>query len=267
MTLGEKIAKQRKDLHYTQEQFADLLGVSRQAVSKWEADTAYPETDKLVRMGKLFGCSMDYLLYDDCVDKTGTPAVEASEHAGIQDRLQRCFCEHKSEKTVFGLPLYHIGRHAKGFFAIGLSANGVFAIGLRAAGVFSLGLLSFGLVSVGMLSLGLVGLGILALGLLSAGSIAAGLVTFGAVSLGVVALGALSVGEFAFGALAIGKYLAMGDHAYAMIAAGDTQAMGELYHTVGQLTSGEKAEMAALLDSCVPTYLGWAKGIARLFLL
>ena len=54
MTLGEKIAKQRKDLNYTQEQLADILGVSRQSISKWESDIAYPETDKLVKMGKLF---------------------------------------------------------------------------------------------------------------------------------------------------------------------------------------------------------------------
>ena len=35
MTLGEKIAKQRKELNYTQEQLADVLGVSRQSISKW----------------------------------------------------------------------------------------------------------------------------------------------------------------------------------------------------------------------------------------
>ena len=50
MTLGEKIAKQRKENNYTQEQLADLLGVSRQSVSKWESDLAYPETDKLIRL-------------------------------------------------------------------------------------------------------------------------------------------------------------------------------------------------------------------------
>ena len=69
MTLGEKIVKQRKDLEYTQEQLAEILGVSRQSVSKWESDLAYPETDKLIKMGKLFDCSMDYLLIDDITEK------------------------------------------------------------------------------------------------------------------------------------------------------------------------------------------------------
>lgn len=69
MTLGEKITKQRKELNYTQEQLADILGVSRQSVSKWESDIAYPETDKLIELGKLFDCSMDYLLKEDVTEK------------------------------------------------------------------------------------------------------------------------------------------------------------------------------------------------------
>ena len=49
MTLGEKLSKLRKEYNYTQEQLADILGVSRQSISKWESDIAYPETDKLIR--------------------------------------------------------------------------------------------------------------------------------------------------------------------------------------------------------------------------
>lgn len=72
MTLGGKIAKQRKELNYTQEQLADILGVSRQSISKWESDIAYPETDKLIELGKLFDCSMDYLLKENVTEKDGT---------------------------------------------------------------------------------------------------------------------------------------------------------------------------------------------------
>ena len=71
MTLGEKIAKQRKELNYTQEQLADILGVSRQSISKWESDITYPETDKLIELGKLFDCSMDYLLKEEITEKDG----------------------------------------------------------------------------------------------------------------------------------------------------------------------------------------------------
>ena len=71
MTLGEKIARQRKELNYTQEQLADVLGVSRQSISKWESDIAYPETDKIIELGKLFDCSMDYLLKEEITEKDG----------------------------------------------------------------------------------------------------------------------------------------------------------------------------------------------------
>ena len=65
MTLGDKLSRLRKENNYTQEQLADVLGVSRQAISKWESNITYPETDKLVRMSKLFHCTTDYLLLDE----------------------------------------------------------------------------------------------------------------------------------------------------------------------------------------------------------
>ncbi len=79
MTLGEKITKQRKELNYTQEQLADLLGVSRQSVSKWESDIAYPETEKLIELGKLFDCSMDYLLKEEVTEKDDVQASGFTE--------------------------------------------------------------------------------------------------------------------------------------------------------------------------------------------
>lgn len=52
MTTGEKLQKLRKDNNYTQEDLADVLNVSRQSISKWESDTAFPETDKLIVLSK-----------------------------------------------------------------------------------------------------------------------------------------------------------------------------------------------------------------------
>ena len=69
MTTGDKISKLRRENNYTQEQLAELLGVSRQAISKWESSLAYPETDKLIRLGELFDCSLDYLLKDSVEDR------------------------------------------------------------------------------------------------------------------------------------------------------------------------------------------------------
>ncbi len=72
MTFGEKLSKLRKENNYTQEQFSDILKVSRQSVSKWELDETYPETEKIIQIGKLFNCSMDYLLNENITEKTAT---------------------------------------------------------------------------------------------------------------------------------------------------------------------------------------------------
>ena len=64
MTLGEKITALRKDRNYSQEDLADILKVSRQAISKWENDLAIPDIDKIVLLSRLFKCSIDYLLLD-----------------------------------------------------------------------------------------------------------------------------------------------------------------------------------------------------------
>ena len=69
----------RKELNYTQEQLADILGVSRQSISKWESDIAYPETDKLIELGKLFDCSMDYLLKEEVTEKSGAQTSDFTE--------------------------------------------------------------------------------------------------------------------------------------------------------------------------------------------
>ena len=81
MTFGEKLSRLRKDSNYTQEQLADILGVSRQSVSKWESDTAYPETEKLIVIGKLFECSMDYLLKEEITEKNGMQSFSPIEKA------------------------------------------------------------------------------------------------------------------------------------------------------------------------------------------
>ncbi len=62
MTTGEKIALLRKKKDLTQEQLAEILKVSRQSVSRWEMDVAFPETEKLIKLSKLLDCSIDFLL-------------------------------------------------------------------------------------------------------------------------------------------------------------------------------------------------------------
>ena len=67
--LSEKLYKLRKNSGLSQEQLAEKLNVSRQAISKWESGTAVPESEKLVTISNYFGVSVDYLLKDDEEDK------------------------------------------------------------------------------------------------------------------------------------------------------------------------------------------------------
>ena len=62
MSIGQRIATKRKELGLSQEALGEQMGVSRQAIYKWESDLALPEVDKLVGLSKLFGVSVGWLL-------------------------------------------------------------------------------------------------------------------------------------------------------------------------------------------------------------
>lgn len=68
MILADKIIKLRKQNGWSQEELAERLSVSRQAVSKWESAASIPDMDKIINMSILFGISTDYLLIDDKED-------------------------------------------------------------------------------------------------------------------------------------------------------------------------------------------------------
>lgn len=62
MNFCNNLQKLRKNKNISQEQLAEELGVSRQAVSKWESGASYPEMDKLVLLCKIFNCNLDDLI-------------------------------------------------------------------------------------------------------------------------------------------------------------------------------------------------------------
>ena len=62
MTLGSKIQALRKKTHMSQDELADKLGVSRQALSKWENDCTNPDIEKVILISDLFSVTTDYLL-------------------------------------------------------------------------------------------------------------------------------------------------------------------------------------------------------------
>lgn len=62
MTFGERLQALRQRAGMSQDALAERLGVSRQAVSRWERDETMPETDKVIALADLFGVTTDYLL-------------------------------------------------------------------------------------------------------------------------------------------------------------------------------------------------------------
>ena len=266
MTFGDKLAKLRREQNYTQEQFADLLGVSRQSVSKWESDLAYPETDKLIKICETFNCSSDYLLLDVDDTKPQSSKTHDDEPSAIEIRIPK-IKERKSKRTLWGMPLWHVAKNAHGIIAIGVKAKGIIAIGVRSCGVISVGVLSLGIISVGTLSLGLLfSVGVFAAALFGVGTISAGVFAVGAISFGAFALGAIAIGDVSVGALAIGRYVAIGDHARAMIAIGGHKANGSVFEYVGHMTSEAKQHVKTLIDNNVPAYLKWAASIVKAML-
>ena len=75
MTLGQRIQQLRKEHGMSQEALGEQLGVSRQAISKWESDNTIPEIDKLIALAKLFGVSVGILLGVE-EDDPSVPAAE-----------------------------------------------------------------------------------------------------------------------------------------------------------------------------------------------
>ncbi|PKL26201.1 MAG: transcriptional regulator [Spirochaetae bacterium HGW-Spirochaetae-3] len=94
MRLHEKIVKLRKEKNVSQERLADELGVSRQAVAKWEGSEALPEIEKLIRLSKYFGVTIDSLVNDD--EKCGEPMAPRDVET---ERVVRFLC--KAKKSTY----------------------------------------------------------------------------------------------------------------------------------------------------------------------
>lgn len=90
MKLSEKIAELRKSQGMTQEELAELCNVSRQSVSKWEADITLPETEKLLLLGKIFHVSMDVLLKDE-LTISGIKEVHSCGNNAVREKKKEIY--------------------------------------------------------------------------------------------------------------------------------------------------------------------------------
>lgn len=206
MDFQTKLIELRKQKGWSQEGLGDMIGVTRQTISKWELGTSVPDLNMLVKISELFHISLDEL--------TGNKEVKETVN---YDYVIRPTYEYKSKKQLFGLPLVHINigwgfRKAKGIIAIGNIATGFLSIGGVSMGILSLGALSTGLLSIGGISLAL---------LIAFGGLAIGTVAVGGAAFGVFAVGGAAIGVYSLGGLAVGSRIAAGGFARGYIAIGD----------------------------------------------
>lgn len=264
MTTGQKIFECRKKAGLTQEELAEKLGVTRQAVSKWESDSTFPETEKVLELCRLFSLSADELLLGKEPEaEKKEPSAESGRSAeepakgvtwGVIKHGGKLRFEYISKKRVFGLPLVHIN------FGFGCRARGIIAVGFVSAGFVSLGLLPVGLLACGVLPLGLLAFGSIAFGGAAFGGIAVGGVALGGIAVGLFAMGGLAIGQLAIGGAAIGQF-AVGDWAKGYLAVGLSKAEGA--HAF-LLKDGLEALAAWLAQNASPRFadfLLWVAGL------
>lgn len=99
--IGERLAELRTKQNMTQEEFAEYMEVSRQAVSKWELDKSLPDVGKLLKMSELFQVSIDYLLKGtEVADNEIQKIDEAKNEAPEPDEEEQNEDKKKSKKGI-----------------------------------------------------------------------------------------------------------------------------------------------------------------------
>ena len=89
MKFSEKLFQLRKKAGMSQEELAEQLEVSRQAISRWEMGTAMPDAPNLLRISTLFGISVDYLLHDSYESDNDIPMVKEVKFKLKNERKNR----------------------------------------------------------------------------------------------------------------------------------------------------------------------------------
>lgn len=224
MNFAEKLMELRRSKGWSQEQLGEMLGVTRQTVSKWELGSTTPEMEKIAAISELFGITTDELIKGTKPE----PAPAAAPLLEQKPTARKFHYEYKSEKSWHGLPLVHVnvgfGKYrAKGVLAIGNIACGIFSLGLVSAGVVTVGLVSVGvLILSAVVGLGVFSLAAISGGLFAIGGAAIGLFALGGAAVGWAAMGGAAAGAYAFGGMASATNIAFGGIATGHIALGQT---------------------------------------------
>ena len=95
MILADKIIRLRKKNGWSQEELAEKMNVSRQAVSKWEAAQSTPDLEKILMLSSLFGVTTDYLLKDTLEDEEFTDSIEDTRGRTVTMEEANAYLNHR----------------------------------------------------------------------------------------------------------------------------------------------------------------------------
>lgn len=131
MIFADKIIEERKKNGWSQEELASKLGVSRQAVSKWESAGSIPDLKRILQMSELFGVTTDYLLKDEIEEEplneyteTNTIKVsmeEANQYLDMKSKGSRIVANATSLCILSSVPLIVLGTMTEDHILIGFS--------------------------------------------------------------------------------------------------------------------------------------------------
>lgn len=144
MILADKIIEERKKNGWSQEELANKLGVSRQAVSKWESAGSIPDLQRILQMSELFGVTTDYLLKDEIEEaplneyvESNTIKVsmeEANQYLDMKCKGSRIVANATSLCILSPVPLIVLGTMTEGHTLVGFGL--VFLLILIAIAVY-----------------------------------------------------------------------------------------------------------------------------------
>lgn len=252
MNLSEKIIRERKRMGLSQEQLADMLGITRQSVSKWEAGSSIPETAKLIAMSELFQVSLDYLLKDYIEESHRTEErLDTGSRRSEEWEEERRRMEQKMDDLVKYMKGYRYTSKTKiaGIPLVSICFSRRLGKECVAKGIIAIGNVAVGIVSFGALSVGVISLGAISLGVLSVAAMAVGLISWGALAIGVVAFGSGVVSVYGAGVAVYGKEIAVGVAASGKTAVGESVSGTHCLKWQEGITS---AEISAFLDRFHP---------------
>lgn len=144
MILADKIIEERKKNGWSQEELASKLGVSRQAVSKWESSGSIPDLQRILQMSELFGVTTDYLLKDEIEEERQNEYIEtktikvsmeeANQYLDMKSRGSRIVANATSLCILSPVPLMVLGTMTEDHTLVGFSL--VFLLVLVAIAVY-----------------------------------------------------------------------------------------------------------------------------------